>query len=552
MDKNMENLPPSVPSSGHLEIKRAPPPPPKVDEIKLSDGQKAVINYQEGTIKVGELTYKVCCGGIPVGGAGHSENVMKIVKAALEQVGEKLDPKSLASLTINADKIAYKPSSKASGGENIPNQKESWNTQLESFTSIKNIFEKIFPPPAKDEKVQDDFIPKKQDEAPTAKTPEKTLENQNKKPTESTSSNNQVDPQSKKTPPKLQSNITLKPKTEEKSEDLSAKLKNKGTTSPGIPKNIPTTSETASTTKGFNFPINSSTKPETKPKSEEITTENQKKAPATKTSSSTKVEKSTTEKKQLEPKITVQQLKEFARTHLGGNGEKIDEAKLDQVVTKYMEKHEAASNHKAWFDGGIISDFIEGLKDNNKHDFEPVILGDVIDNNGGKLSVKIGEVPETLGNFIFRSFYTTNKITDLNTIKNSNDEVNYKPFVVAFAHAGHFLTVYIDSKKRTVEYYDSMGSYLNKTNIGDQLKELANDLGYKYDNKTEDTVSSKLQEDSYACGSWTCFFLEKRLNDPDFKPNNITRSTKEEMIHDYRLNGIHSKNIAHLYKHPEI
>lgn len=89
----------------------------------------------------------------------------------------------------------------------------------------------------------------------------------------------------------------------------------------------------------------------------------------------------------------------------------------------------------------------------------------------------------------------------------------------------HWTFVYIDHKKKTVEYYNSFG---NDHSARESLQKIAAQLNYRYINK----VTTSLQNDAYQCGPWTCYFFENRVKNPDIDFNKMKNPSAE--IANYR------------------
>lgn len=103
-----------------------------------------------------------------------------------------------------------------------------------------------------------------------------------------------------------------------------------------------------------------------------------------------------------------------------------------------------------------------------------------------------------------------------------------------FAHIGHIHwgLIFVDTTKKTIEYYDSKEKFGNFAEYQAMLQEIASELDFTYVAK----INKCLQTDSYQCGPWTCYFLEKRLNCPDFDFNSLDVDACQNMIGQYRQN----------------
>lgn len=125
---------------------------------------------------------------------------------------------------------------------------------------------------------------------------------------------------------------------------------------------------------------------------------------------------------------------------------------------------------------------------------------------------------------------------DLATQKGTSSIKNF-PFYVHVS-GNHFVLVYVDRERRTLEYYDSLVNYGNHSKIREYLEKTARLLSEK-DPGTEPfkllfKVEHRLQTDGYQCGPWTLFFLEKRLKEPAFDFNNIKVDEASNLIAQFR------------------
>ncbi|HEY4832666.1 MAG TPA: Ulp1 family isopeptidase, partial [Waddliaceae bacterium] len=99
-------------------------------------------------------------------------------------------------------------------------------------------------------------------------------------------------------------------------------------------------------------------------------------------------------------------------------------------------------------------------------------------------------------------------------VKDFQQDPRDLPYVVGIGD--HWTLVYIDRKKQTIEYYDSLVNYRPATTNA-ILEEIAKTLNLKLEYK----ITEQLQFDGYQCGMWVLWFLEMRLKDPTFVCKNI-------------------------------
>jgi hypothetical protein len=87
--------------------------------------------------------------------------------------------------------------------------------------------------------------------------------------------------------------------------------------------------------------------------------------------------------------------------------------------------------------------------------------------------------------------------------------------------SGHWSLVLVDKEKRTVEHYDSLCAHALKKTLEDIAQTLSQkdpgETPYRFISATKKAV----QSDGYQCGVWTVWFLEQRLENPDFDASSI-------------------------------
>ena len=112
-------------------------------------------------------------------------------------------------------------------------------------------------------------------------------------------------------------------------------------------------------------------------------------------------------------------------------------------------------------------------------------------------------------------------IDDINKIKNDSPNVTSIPLYLSIqdqdTKAAHSTLVFADLEKGTLEYYDSSQNYGNHNAICANLKQVADSLGLEFKKK----VNKQIEKDNISSGFWTCYFLQKRLEDPNFDPDKI-------------------------------
>lgn len=103
----------------------------------------------------------------------------------------------------------------------------------------------------------------------------------------------------------------------------------------------------------------------------------------------------------------------------------------------------------------------------------------------------------------------------------------------------HWALVFIDRRKRTVEYYDSMMTYGNHNEIITALQQLATNISTdnpKQPYQLIQKINKRLQPPgSLQCGPWMLYFLENRVHNPDVDFNQLDIKQAQPMIAKYRL-----------------
>ncbi len=118
----------------------------------------------------------------------------------------------------------------------------------------------------------------------------------------------------------------------------------------------------------------------------------------------------------------------------------------------------------------------------------------------------------------------------LNPIKS-----DYAFFISEF---NHHTFVYVCTKTRTIEFYDSKVNY-----AVDQMKSLLEELRKTIDQHNPGATSyrvvhkikKELQPDSYQCGCWVLYFFENRINNAAVDFNELDIEDSQTMIADFRL-----------------
>ncbi len=102
----------------------------------------------------------------------------------------------------------------------------------------------------------------------------------------------------------------------------------------------------------------------------------------------------------------------------------------------------------------------------------------------------------------------------------------------------HWVLVFADFQKKTIEYYDSLLNYGPHKKIASEFTELANQIGFDFICK----MTTKIQQDSYQCGPWTLYFLEERLKNPQVDFNKLEIKEAQKMIANYRNHIFETNN----------
>lgn len=110
----------------------------------------------------------------------------------------------------------------------------------------------------------------------------------------------------------------------------------------------------------------------------------------------------------------------------------------------------------------------------------------------------------------------------------------------------HWTLLFIDRKKRTVEYYDSKINYGNYNQIARDFQQVAEELSKSDPGENPYVFSSKIkkkfQPDGYQCGPWALYFSEKRLENPDVDFNDLDVNEAQSMIAQSRLSVMEAIN----------
>lgn len=83
----------------------------------------------------------------------------------------------------------------------------------------------------------------------------------------------------------------------------------------------------------------------------------------------------------------------------------------------------------------------------------------------------------------------------------------------------HWTLVLVDTKKQTVEYYDSLGTDVAAPK---EVEKIAQLLSTQEEPYTFKKLNLKTQSDGYNCGPWTLYFLEERLKGTLNSPESVT------------------------------
>lgn len=100
----------------------------------------------------------------------------------------------------------------------------------------------------------------------------------------------------------------------------------------------------------------------------------------------------------------------------------------------------------------------------------------------------------------------------------------------------HWVMVYIDHQRKTVEYFDSKSTYGDQSLVQTGLQETANFLGvylggaYQVIRK----VNRSLQPDGYQCGVWAMYFLKQRVENPHLNFDTLDHTQMQSVIRKFR------------------
>lgn len=97
-------------------------------------------------------------------------------------------------------------------------------------------------------------------------------------------------------------------------------------------------------------------------------------------------------------------------------------------------------------------------------------------------------------------------------------------------NGSHWVLVFVDFEKKTIEYYDSLLNYGPHGAIANEFTELAQEIDFKFVCK----MTKKIQNDGYQCGPWTLYFLEERLKNPEVDFNQLEVNEAQKMIAKHR------------------
>jgi hypothetical protein len=112
------------------------------------------------------------------------------------------------------------------------------------------------------------------------------------------------------------------------------------------------------------------------------------------------------------------------------------------------------------------------------------------------------------------------------------DTLNIPLFVEVPGH--HWVLVYIDRKKGTVEYYDCLKNFGKYDAVKQILTKIADKLGYQFVHK----INHILDNSGNDCGIWVLYFLESKLKNPDVDFNQLDIEELQNIIKKYRKHVI--------------
>lgn len=146
-----------------------------------------------------------------------------------------------------------------------------------------------------------------------------------------------------------------------------------------------------------------------------------------------------------------------------------------------------------------------------------------------------------------RGLFEKKKFENLHVTLKTVNILAYESIVFPISVSGnHWTLLFIDRKKRTVEYCDSKISYGNYSQFVQDFKCVAEELSkadpggkpYVFTSK----IQKNLQPDGYQCGPWILYFTEKRLENPDIDFNELDERDAQSMIACHRLSVMEALN----------
>lgn len=108
--------------------------------------------------------------------------------------------------------------------------------------------------------------------------------------------------------------------------------------------------------------------------------------------------------------------------------------------------------------------------------------------------------------------------------------------ILMIVSGNHWVMVYIDHQRKTVEYFDSKSTYGNQALIQTSLQETANylnaSMGGSY--QVVRKVNRSLQPDGYQCGVWAMYFLKQRVENPNLNFDTLDHTQMQSVIRKFR------------------
>lgn len=108
--------------------------------------------------------------------------------------------------------------------------------------------------------------------------------------------------------------------------------------------------------------------------------------------------------------------------------------------------------------------------------------------------------------------------------------------ILMIVSGNHWVLVYIDHQRKTVEYFDSKSTYGNQALVQNSLQETANYLNASVGGSYQviRKVNRSLQPDGYQCGVWAMYFLKQRVENPSLNFDTLDHAQMQSVIRKFR------------------